>query len=207
MGEVLVSLSEQAGEAGRLASLVAKIVLEGFRAEEGWGEYLETLPRTDHVLWWDEEELRLIEGSCVEYHVMELKEQQDVISAVLMRDVLTADVLKSFPRRSEAKIQERITAALVAVLSRSFHDEEWESVKMVPVLDMAQHCWKHNVRHETIEGDVVVVAAEDVARGEELFLDYGLEEGFFPVFGFVPGLEGGVRDALRNRDKLFFPHS
>ena len=80
-------------------------------------------------------------------------------------------------------------------------------MKLVPVWDMAQHRRKHNLRHETIEGDVVVVAAEDVARGEELFLDYGLDlEGFFPVFGFVPGFKDDIRDALRNRDKFFFPH-
>lgn len=75
---------------------------------------------------------------------------------------------------------------------------------------MGQHDSKHcNIIHETniITKSVTVKALRDIAAGEELFNNYGNEDmddiDFFPIFGFVPGLDFG--EALRTRSLCLFP--
>jgi hypothetical protein len=106
-----------------------------------------------------------------------------------------------------------IKGAFVSLLTRSFQDGDSDEEKMVPLLDMLQHCDEPNVSHVMLSGDysVQVRARRPLAAGEELLNQYRseLEESmpyhrFFTRFGFVPGIDEPVPNLLRDKSSIFF---
>lgn len=110
-------------------------------------------------------------------------------------------------------LPEAVKGAFVSLLTRSFQDDG-DDEKLVPMLDMLQHCDEPNVSHarRKADGTVEVRAKKDLAAGEELLNQYRSEREenmpyhrFFTRFGFVPGIQEPIQDLLQDRSSIFYP--
>lgn len=127
-------------------------------------------------------------------------------------------------------IGDAIKGAFVTLLTRSFtdddddekvsgdnSDDDADSEKLVPLLDLLQHSDTPNVRHRVVGGSgngsrVEVRARRTIDPGSELWNQYRSEEDedmpysrFFTRFGFVPGIDEPIENLLLDKSPIFYP--
>jgi hypothetical protein len=204
-----------------------------------FGPYLMTLPwergvnNQEHILFWPDGDIEsLLKGSLSYQEATELRTEVELATKI-MNDIVGPSIRAargetveaesgfSWPWESKPKptdgmvdgLPEAITGAFVCLLTRSFQDGEDDSEKLVPMLDMLQHCDEPNVSHtmRKIDGTVEVRARRDMVAGEELLNQYRSEEEesmpyhrFFTRFGFVPGIQEPIENLLKDRSSIFF---
>ena len=257
MGDAFMYLTDIGGPGAKLATLAGFVAKEvglntlfvdnktttSTSIKSKWKPYLDCLPMNwqDHVLWWSNDKVeRLLKGSNVYEEVLSMREQVDIAIENLvcifwnhytnMEDDVSHN--DNQEREKEMKIfEERLStlvrSAFCAILSRAFEDEDFDCMKLIPVLDMTQHCSSSdnddddgvdvNIIHETdtSTGNIVVRAKRDLSQGEELFNCYSTSlapHQFFTVFGFVPNTTNNnnnnnktVLELLEEKDPIFFP--
>ena len=229
MGEALAKMTVK-GQGGATVALAGILAKEWLCAKETGprGPYLAMLPwdaqwppegeqEQEHVLWWSESQVDKLEGSAAYADAVGIRDEV-ALAARVLKALIGASVRTAYKERGEPlwkqwqaddDIDKAVRGAFVAILSRSFtqEDSEDEEKRLVPLLDMLQHTDDPNVRHaarkdeETGEQAVIAEARRPIAAGEELTNNYdGNElspELFLTRFGFVPGRSvGEFVDAL-----------
>lgn len=213
-------------------------------SDSRWKAYFECLPSYwndkeeeeqdhHHVLWWSNEKVeRLLKGSIVYDEVVSMREQVDIAIENLQsifwshyyNDLEDREDLKEVFENDgddednkvtiDGKIANSVRSAFCTILSRAFEDDDFDCMKIIPVLDMTQHCdddKRVNIRHETdpTTGDICVRAKRDLLEGEELFNCYSKTldpHQYLTVFGFVPNDKGlNAIELLEGKDATFFP--
>jgi hypothetical protein len=241
LGEEFMYLTDVGGPGAKLATLAGFLAKEAsggvensFQQQEdlsqtsAWQPYLDCLPwKDDHVLWWSEEETeRLLKGSNIYKEVVSTRLQVDIAIENIQNIFCNychnndeslqeqEDSLQALNDDDKAmqKIATAVRSSFCMLLSRAFEDEDFDCMKLVPVLDMIQHSSESvNVRHETdpSTGNLLVTAKRDLQMGEELFTCYSTtltSAQYLTVFGFVPNDKGSTaRKLLENKDPIFFP--
>ena len=219
VGEALAQLIVK-GEGGATVALAGGIAKEWLctKDEGPRGPYLAMLPweaewppegeqEQEHVLWWSEAQVDDLVGSDAYADAVGVRDEVALATRVL-KSLLGASVRKAYKARgeplwnvlkAEEDIERAVRGAFVAILTRSFTQEqsEEEEKRLVPLLDMLQHAVEPNVRHvatidaATGEQRVVVTARRRLDAGEELLNNYDGGElspaKFLTRFGFVPG--------------------
>lgn len=237
VGEALTRLTAtgQGGATVALAGIMAKQWLTS--SDQGmFGPYLAMLPwdaewppegeqEQEHVLWWSEAQIDRLEGSPAYDDAVGIRDEV-ALAAKVIKSLIGASVRKSYKDRGEPiwvqwraddDIDRAVRGAFVAILSRSFtqEQEDDEEKRMWPLIDMLQHADDANVRHqaeidaESGEQRVVVSARRAMAAGEELMTSYDGGEldkaKFLTRFGFVPGsTTGEFIEAIGGKAKLPF---
>uniref|UniRef100_A0A7S1B8I2 SET domain-containing protein n=1 Tax=Corethron hystrix TaxID=216773 RepID=A0A7S1B8I2_9STRA len=184
--------------------------------------YLQTLPLTrpgnksstamqDHILWWSRDEVdKYLGGSVAHEEAVDIlseveyaiKSLENIVKQALLREKHDEDdwFIKWIrqPQKlniSDKVIRETIRGAFVAILSRSFSDEETiDGSRLAPLLDMLQHNDRPNVCHSIERTNrnvrqIVVTARFDLEEGTELLNQYQSDleaHRFFVRFGFIP---------------------
>jgi len=222
VGEALARLIVK-GQGGATVALAGILAKEWLCAGEAGprGPYLAMLPwdaawppeaeqEQEHCLWWSEAQVDALEGSPAYADAVGIREEV-AIAVKVLRSLIGASVRKAYQARGEPlwaqwradeDIDKAVRGAFVAILTRSFTQEESEDeeTRLVPLLDMLQHAAEPNVRHIQEDEDgvrqrVVVTARRPIAEGEELLNCYDGGElapaTFLTRFGFVPGREVG----------------
>lgn len=112
---------------------------------------------------------------------------------------------------SDGDVAEAIMGAFVCMFSRAFEDEVEKCMKLIPLLDMAQHSYDPNIDHESDgDGNVIVTALRDLKKGEELsitYLDVDNDEDlskFAIYYGFLPGESKSLRELVDERNSVLF---
>ena len=112
---------------------------------------------------------------------------------------------------SDGDVAESIMGAFVCMYSRAFEDEVEKCMKLIPLLDMAQHSYDPNIDHESDgDGNVIVTALRDLKKGEELsitYLDVANDEDlskFAIYYGFLPGESKSLRELVDERNSVLF---
>jgi hypothetical protein len=240
LGEEFMYLTDVGGPGAKLATLAGFLAKEASGGVENsfqqqsdlsqtsaWQPYLDCLPwKDDHVLWWSEEETeRLLKGSNIYKEVVSMRLQVEIAIENIQNIFWNyccnndeslqeqEDSLRALNDDDKAmqKIATAVRSSFCMLLSRAFEDEDFDCMKLIPVLDMIQHNSESvNVRHETdpSTGDVLVTAKRDLQMGEELFNCYSTtltSAQYLTVFGFVPNDKGlTARKLLENKDPVFF---
>eukprot|EP00980_Cylindrotheca_fusiformis_P019373 scaffold6651_cov99-Cylindrotheca_fusiformis.AAC.2 len=244
LGDKFMYLTDVGGPGAKLATLagfVAKEMNDDLLLSLGrtgaedptsiWKPYFNCLPWTDdHVLWWSDDEIEtLLKGSIIHEEVVSMRKQVDIAIENILNIILkhhyenkqTDGSAASSGGGGEGEEMEKVATlvrrAFCMLLSRAFEDEDFDSMKLVPVLDMVQHGdgpqREVNIRHETdlATDDVIVVATRDLKVGDELFNCYSKTLSpaqFWTVFGFVPGDDNkgeSARKLLEDKNPIFFP--
>ena len=181
----------------------------------------------DHVLYWTDEEVeRKLGGSPSYDDAMLIRRTAD--GAARMLGEFTLPVLMSNRENLELddtsletlerEYADAVRAAMAICLSRSFEEEvEGDDgriateVCLLPLIDVLQHSNVPNTRLESYDDFVLVLAARDVDRNEELFHRYQEENErvipkhkWFTRYGFIPGSGTSVEELLRDRSGTFF---
>lgn len=226
------------GQGGATVALAGIVVKEWLcLGDKGpRGPYLAMLPwdaewppegeqEQEHVLWWSESQIDRLEGSPAYDDAVGIRDEV-ALAAKVIKSLIGASVRKSYKDRGEPlwvqwraddDIDRAVRGAFVAILSRSFtqEQEDDEEKRMWPLIDMLQHADDPNVRHqaeidpESGEQRVVVSARRAMAAGEELMTSYDGGEldkaKFLTRFGFVPGSSTGeFIEAIGGKAKLPF---
>lgn len=206
------------GGVALLAALTAHLQLNSEEPDA----YLRMLPtclrEQNHVLWWSDEEVALLAGTCAYDEAVSLRAEADAACSALLAGALAADV----SRHGEVAVAAAVRAALVSVLSRSYgvlSDEGRGCKALVPVLDVLNHngdaptvgySFSGVAGDEGSGGSEGLLVARSLcaqAAGDELLVSYGEQPDliFGLHFGFVPAQEEArtlaeleaVRDELR----------
>ena len=181
----------------------------------------------EHVLWWSESQVDSLEGSEAFEDAVGLREQVNLAARVCtgllgksVRTAYRADQSKNLldEWRADEDIERAVRGAFVSILTRAFYqdDESEEENRLVPLLDMLQHCPTPNVRHrlevddETGDEAIVVRAREKMPAGTELLNCYDDGEfadrpaKFLSRFGFVPGVAVGEFIESIQKPSIFY---
>eukprot|EP00548_Thalassiothrix_antarctica_P007127 CAMPEP_0194151866 /NCGR_PEP_ID=MMETSP0152-20130528/49795_1 /TAXON_ID=1049557 /ORGANISM="Thalassiothrix antarctica, Strain L6-D1" /LENGTH=319 /DNA_ID=CAMNT_0038855961 /DNA_START=146 /DNA_END=1105 /DNA_ORIENTATION=+ len=234
LGDAFCYLCDMGGSGAKLATLAGYIAKETrggisniFHPNNNddevsyWKPYLDCLPsksaKENHILWWSNDKVeRLLRGSNIYDEVMELRSQVTIAienNQILFWNYYNNEETKEKDLNKtlvDKTIEELVRSAYCMILSRSFEDDEVDCMKLVPILDMAQHSRDTNIRHETIPstGNVVVTAKRHISKGEELFNCYSTTmkpHNFLTVFGFVPNNNNeSAEELLERKDPIFF---
>ena len=176
----------------------------------------------DHVLYWtdDEVDTRLRPGSHAHDDAVLIRRTAEGAARMLgeftlpvlmgNREDLELDDTSLETLRSD--YAEAVRAAMAICLSRSFEEEVEDGASggvgsemcLLPLIDALQHSNDPNTRLESYDDCVLVLAARDVDRNEELFHRYQEEdEGVIPKhrwftrYGFVPGGTEEAQEVVR----------
>jgi SET domain-containing protein 6 len=221
--------------------LVMEDEKNGKESDNKWAPYFSTLPwergvnNQEHILFWSEDMIEsLLKGSLCYGEATSLRSEVDF--AIKIMNGIVGNSIRVYrgeevdeggfswpwetkppaPEGPSEGLPEAIKGAFVCLLTRSFQDGdgEGEEEKLVPMLDMLQHCDTPNVRHamRKTDGTVEVRARCTIQAGEELLNQYRSEEEesmpysrFFTRFGFVPGIMEPIENLLKDKSSIFYP--
>eukprot|EP00956_Cyclotella_meneghiniana_P023329 scaffold45288_cov65-Cyclotella_meneghiniana.AAC.2 len=198
-------------------------------------QYLKTLPwkqgklDQDHVLFWSNEKVDTLFKDSFAFDDAQLIRSRVQNATILLNDLAIGPMLREEMDLDESEpidgLEEAITAAFVAALSRSFAEEvevenpdgttdiEVETL-LIPLLDILQHSNDPNTLVETYEDYIILKARRTILPGEEIYHRYQEEDDkvippykFFTRYGFVPGVTTPVHQLLEEKSPLFFDES
>lgn len=181
----------------------------------------------DHVLYWTDEEVdRRLGGSRAHDDAVLIRRTADGAARmvgefalpVLMGNRVDLELEDTSLDTLQRDWADTVRAAMAICLSRSFGEEVEadggrvvSEVCLLPLIDVLQHSDEPNTRLESYDDSILVLAARDVDRNEELFHRYREEDGrampghrWFTRYGFVPGNDVPVEELLRDRSGVFF---
>lgn len=239
LGKDFMYLTDEGGPGAKLATLagfVAKEAILGgietlFQPDDEsihsnssssgtWQPYFDCLPWTDdHVLWWSDDDIdRLLKGSNIYEEVVTMRTEVDIaienIQNIFLHYHSSDDDSLQGQEVNDVVLQKIATSvrcAFCMLLSRAFEDDDFDCMKLIPVLDMTQHSAERvNILHATdpTTGNVIVRAKRDLKKGEEVFNCYSTTltpAQYLIVFGFVPNDKGlTARRLLEDKNSIFF---
>lgn len=171
--------------------------------------YLRMLPASlndqNHVLWWTEDEIALLDGTAAYDEALSLRAEAEEVCDLLLSGALAADAA----RHGRAAVRGAVRDALVSVLSRSYgvlSSSGSECKALVPLLDMLNHEGSAPTvaysfsgaagdegggGEDKREGLLIARALCAMAAGDELLVTYGNQPDliFGLHYGFVPAAD------------------
>ena len=197
IGESLMEVQRAESDRAAIAGFLAHQLLNS--ADSHFVQYVSTLPsRSDagesHALWWAEEEIELLSGTCALQELLTLRQEVDEVAETLRSSALSGDV----ELHGASSVDAAVRAAYVSLLSRAFGTGEQRAGEelgqmLIPMLDMLQHGSTATVRYDYSGDHDEMICVRSVGvwpANTELVLSYGNHPDFvFGMhFGFVPTL-------------------